>query len=184
MKATDELKNEHDGIKLMLRVLQALAERYGRGEEVSVAHSDGIIEFLSVFVDKCHHGKEEEFLFPALEKAGVARDGGPIGVMLDEHEQGRQLVAKLKESVGRYAAGDKTAAVSVQHTIDDYVALLTRHIDKENNVLFEMADAKLNADLDAELFEAFERLERERIGLGKHEEFHALLDQLKDRYLQ
>jgi hemerythrin-like domain-containing protein len=123
-------------------------------------------------------------LFPALEKAGVARDGGPIGVMLEEHEQGRQLVAKLKESVGCCAAGDKTAAVSVQHTIDDYVALLTRHIDKENNVLFQMADAKLNAHQDAELFEAFERLERERIGIGKHEEYHALLDQLKARYLQ
>jgi hemerythrin-like domain-containing protein len=164
--------------------LQALGEKYGRGEEISAAHSEGIIEFLSVFVDKCHHGKEEEFLFPALEKAGVASDGGPIGVMLEEHEQGRQLVAKLKESVGRYASGDKTAAVSVQHTIDDYVALLTRHIDKENNVLFQMADAKLNAHQDAELFEAFERLERERIGIGKHEEYHALLDQLKARYLQ
>jgi hemerythrin-like domain-containing protein len=35
------------------------------------------MEFLTVFVDKCHHGKEEEFLFPALEAAGIAREGGP-----------------------------------------------------------------------------------------------------------
>ena len=88
MKATDELRKEHQGIELMLRVLQAVAEKFKRGERVNTEHLDGILEFLSIFVDKCHHGKEEEFLFPALEAAGVRREDGPIGVMLSEHEQG------------------------------------------------------------------------------------------------
>jgi hemerythrin-like domain-containing protein len=184
MKATDELKMEHEGIGLMLRIMQALARRYGRGEAISVEQSDPILEFLSVFVDKCHHGKEEQYLFPTLEKAGVIRDGGPIGVLLGEHEQGRRLVAMLKDSIQLYASGDKTAAVNVLHTIDDYVVLLTQHIDNENNILFPMAEGKLDENQDMALFNAFEQLERERIGIGKHEEFHALLDRLRDRYLQ
>jgi hemerythrin-like domain-containing protein len=147
-------------------------------------HIDGIMEFLTVFIDKCHHGKEEEFLFPALEAAGVARDGGPIGVMLSEHEQGRRLVARLRQCMADYQSGDKQAAAGIQQTVKAYVDLLNQHIAKEDTVLFPMADARLDASQDTTLFEAFERLERERIGAGKHESFHALLDQLQDTYLK
>ena len=183
MKATNELKKEHQGIELMLRVLQAVADKFENGEQVYAEHLDGILEFLSIFVDKCHHGKEEEFLFPALEDAGVPSDGGPIGVMLSEHEKGRKLVARLKDAVTSYKSGDNTIAASAQLIINEYVALLTQHIAKENTVLFPIADAKLDAAKDAELFEAFEQLENERIGPGKHEEFHELLHRLDDEYL-
>jgi hemerythrin-like domain-containing protein len=118
-----------------------------------------------------------------LEAAGAPRDGGPIGVMLNEHEQGRKLVAKLKDAVTRYTSGNKTAAADFQLTTSEYVTLLTQHIEKENDVLFAMADAKLDAAKDAELFEAFEQLENERIGPGKHEEFHELLHRLEHEYL-
>jgi hemerythrin-like domain-containing protein len=183
MKAPDELKKEHQGIELMLRILQAVSGKIGSGEQIHSEHLDGILEFLSIFVDKCHHGKEEEFLFPSLEKVGILRDGGPIGVMLNEHEQGRKLVARLKDAVGSYTSGDKTATDRVQVIANEYIALLTQHIVKENNILFPMADARLNSDKDTELFEAFEQLEQNRIGVGKHEEFHALLNQLRDLYV-
>lgn len=183
MRATDELKKEHEGIQLMLQVLQTVADKVTCGKRVETEHLDGILEFLAIFVDKCHHGKEEEFLFPALEAAGVPREGGPIGVMLDEHEQGRKLVARLKDAVAGYKLGGDTNASNLQPIITDYVALLTQHIAKENTVLFPTADAKLHSDQDTELFEAFEKLERDRIGVGKHDEFHALLDQLQKAYL-
>ncbi len=183
MKATDELKNEHEGIMAMLRVLQTVAEKFKHGERINTEHLDGILEFLSIFVDKCHHGKEEEFLFPALEIAGVPREGGPIGVMLSEHEQGRKLVARLKKAVTVSKSGVNENASSAHLIINEYVTLLTQHIAKENTLLFPMADAKLDSRKDTELFKAFERLEHERIGVGKHDEFHALLDQLKDTYL-
>ena len=62
--------------------------------------------------------------------------------------------------------------------------LLTQHIAKENSVLFPLADSRLDAGRDNQLFEDFERLERERIGIGKHEAFHRLLDQLSNTYLK
>ncbi len=183
MKAIDELKEEHQGIELMLKVLTSISERFGHTGQIQAEDLHAIIEFLSVFVDKCHHGKEEEFLFPALEAEGVQRAGGPIGVMMNEHEQGRKLVAKLKIAVALYTSGDRTATVILQSTITEYVALLKQHIEKENNVLFAMADIKLNTAKDTELLEAFEKLEKERIGPGKHEEFHALLKRLEHEYL-
>lgn len=184
MKSTEELKNEHQGIELMLRVLQAVAKRFERGEAIPAKHLDGIIEFLTVFVDRCHHGKEEEFLFPAMENAGVPNEGGPIGEMMNEHTQGRALIVRIREALARHASGEKQAAADSAAAIHQYVELLTQHIAKENTVLFPMADSKLDARRDSELFEDFERLERERIGIGKHEAFHALLDQLQETYLK
>ena len=183
MKATDELKKEHEGVRLMLRILEAVSDKFGGEKNPSSDQLDGIMEFLSIFVDKCHHGKEEEFLFPALEDAGVPREAGPIGVMLTEHAEGRALAAKLREAADRHKSGDGTAVRDFRTTARDYVALLTQHIEKENTVLFAMADARLDAAKDDELFEAFEQLEQERIGPGKHEEFHTLLHRLKHEYL-
>lgn len=183
MQATRELRREHEGIQHVLHVLEALGVHYGHGKALPPEDVAGVLDFLTTFVDQCHHAKEEEFLFPALEALGVAREAGPIGALLAEHEQGRRLVANLKKGIARYDAEDKTAAVSIQHTIDDYVSLLSDHIHKENSVLFPMADSKLDPAQDNELFEAFARLERERIGRGRHEAFHALLKRLGDAYL-
>ncbi len=183
MKATDELKKEHEGIKLMLRILGAVADRIEEGTPVPPEDLDAIAEFLSVFADKCHHGKEENHLFPVLEAVGVLREGGPIGVMLQEHAKGRALIAGLKDAVAGYKLKKKDAPGRFVANARQYIELLTQHIEKENGVLFMMADAKLDPGRDDALLEAFEELEHDRIGPGKHEEFHALLERLKKAYL-
>ena len=183
MKATDELVMEHRGIEIMLRILKAISQRLQRGGKIESEHLDGILEFLTIFIDKCHHGKEEEFLFPALEAAGVIREGGPIGVLLSEHEKGRKLVTRLKDALKDYAGGDEKSSDDVARIIEDYVALLTQHIIKENSVLFPMVESKLNSQKDTELYQAFEQLELERIGPGRHEEFHGFLVRLQRAYL-
>jgi hemerythrin-like domain-containing protein len=59
----------------------------------------------------------------------------------------------------------------------------SRHIEKENDVRFPMADKKLSKETQDQLQESFDALEKERIGVGKHEEFHSLLSELKQSYL-
>ena len=184
MHATNELMLEHQGIELMLEILEAVTNRMDSGEAVPTWHLDGILEFLTIFVDKCHHGKEEEFLFPAMETAGVLRTGGPIGVLLQEHEQGRKLVGRIKKLLTEHDPAGHPGMKEAQATVVEYVQLMIQHIAKENTVVFPMADKMLDAGTAATLCENFEKLERERIGAGKHEEFHALLDTLQDVYLK
>lgn len=64
-----------------------------------------------------------------------------------------------------------------------YIDLLTQHIEKENNILFEMADAHLSGNKQEELLRAFERVERDIIGVAKHEELLEILNDLKRAYL-
>ena len=55
------------------------------------------IEFLRLYADRCHHGKEEALLFRELEKKGMPRAGGPVGMMLMEYQAGRSLIAPFWE---------------------------------------------------------------------------------------
>ncbi len=182
MKATADLMKEHEGISLMLTIMTRVASAIQRGA-VKQQDLDQIVEFLQGFADHCHHGKEERILFPELERLGIPRDGGPIGVMLLEHQVGREIIARMRQAVVRYQGGETDAAADIAEEMQRYVSLLINHISKENNILFPMADRVLDARLDAEIAEKFETLEVEEIGEGQHEEYHRLLKQLKERYI-
>ena len=67
MKATQQLKDEHEGVKIMLNILEQVCRQLGTKGSLNKEHFEGILDFLKVFVDRCHHGKEEDLLFPALE---------------------------------------------------------------------------------------------------------------------
>jgi hemerythrin-like domain-containing protein len=182
MKATQQLRDEHEGVKIMLGVLGQVCQQLESTGYLNKEHLEGILEFLKVFVDRCHHGKEEALLFPALVAAGVPADG-PIAVMLREHEMGRNYIKALSAAFARYTTGDKFSSKDIIQNIQDYISLLRDHIEKENTVLFVMADSLLSEKRQGELFEGFEKIEVERIGVGKHEEFHGLLKKLSGIYL-
>jgi len=183
MKATQQLKDEHEGVKVMLGILEKVCEKFEAAGSIDKKHFDGILEFLKIFVDKCHHGKEEELLFPALVAAGVPEDG-PIAVMLREHEMGRGYVRAMSQAYAAYMAGERSSSKDIIHNARNYIFLLEAHIEKENNILFVIADDRLLEKKQDELFEGFEKIEEERIGIGKHEEFHGLIERLSALYLK
>jgi hemerythrin-like domain-containing protein len=185
MNAINELLAEHEAVRLTLKILKKIGHHIDETGRISDSgHVEQLFDFFTTFVDRCHHGKEEELLFPALEQVGVSREGGPIGVMLKEHQQGRDLVAKMKNDLSRYRDGDKNAGLNFKKHADDYIELLDVHIDKENNVLFPMAIKHLPETKLAEMKHGFDRIESEKIGVGKHEQFHQMIEKLEQIYLQ
>lgn len=184
MKPTDDLKKEHNTVKLMLTILAKISEKLTLGDDVASEHLDRILEFFKIFVDKCHHAKEEDALFPEMEKVGVLKDGGPIGVMLSEHEAGRNYVKEIGKGISEYNSGNRGSAAIIVENAKKYIELLTLHIEKEDYVLYSLADKRLPKKIQELLIEKFEDIEQNIIGAGKHEEFHKLLKQLKAIYVK
>jgi len=182
-KATEQLKDEHEGIKLMLTILKEICRKLGAGDSVNPADLEGIKEFFAVFADRCHHGKEEDELFPAMVKARVPAAKKLIDVMIAEHRKGREYVREMGKVIRRYTLAEKGSVSAIIQNVSSYRALLLPHIERENNILYPMADASLPEEKQQELIEGFERIERERIGEGTHEAFHALMRSLKKTYL-
>lgn len=183
MKAIDALKKEHEAVRLMMKIMDAACVKINAQQKLQTADIYDMIDFLKVFVDRCHHGKEEQILFPQLELAGVPKEGGPIGVMLAEHEQGRVYIRNMSQAVVDYEVGNAEATALLVKYITDYIELLEQHISKENTMLFSMADKLLSAEMQEKLFDRFETLEEEVIGMGKHEELHKRLERLGTTYL-
>jgi hemerythrin-like domain-containing protein len=183
MKPTQELSREHEAIKVMLRVVGRVCDRVDAGTAVEPDHLDRIVEFIQVFADKCHHAKEEDRLFPAMAAAGIPVQGGPIGVMLAEHVKGREYARAVKEAIPGYRAKDKDGTARLTANARGYAALLGPHIDKENHILYPMADRILSAETQKDLEREFARIEEEIVGHGVHERFHALLEELAALYL-
>lgn len=183
MKAVDTLKNEHEAVKLMMEIMDAACSNIKTGKKINNADIDDMIDFLEVFVDKCHHGKEEQILFPRLENAGVMNEGGPIGVLLAEHGQGRGYVRKMSKAMNDYKSGIVDATTPLIENVEAFIKLMEQHIIKENTVLFAMADKLLTAEIQGQLYGEFEVLEDKIIGVGKHEELHKRLERLSAAYL-
>lgn len=132
-KATQDLRKEHDAIIYVLQILDRMMQSDKFDTENMLSYYGEVVYFLKIFADKCHHGKEENYLFKELINKGVTNEGGPVGVMLQEHVQGRDYITKMSQSFDdKDLTGFNTAAIQ-------YGNLLRRHIEKENNVLFMMA---------------------------------------------
>lgn len=184
MKPTEQLKDEHQGIKLMLKILRKACEKMHGGTEVPHEHLAHMVEFFRVFVDKCHHAKEEEFLFPAMHAAGIPGVEGPIRAMCEEHERARGFVRAIADAAARCRAGDRKAPARIVAEAQAYRDLLIPHIEKEETVLYPMADEGLSGETQEALVEGFERIEKEKIGAGTHERFHETMRHLQGVYLK
>lgn len=176
--ATEILRHEHEAVLKMLDAAEEVAQRFEKGGKVRPEVLADLLEFFRLFADRCHHAKEEELLFPLLERKGIPREGGPVGVMLAEHDEGRALVKEMAEAAEAYQSGVKGASLRWAKAARAYVQLLRGHIFKENNVLFLMAERVLTPDEQAQLAESFEKLEIEKMGAGTHERLHAKMEKL------
>lgn len=182
MNATNVLKNEHRLITLVLSAMGNMADEAEAAGRLNGEQADLALQFLRGFTDDCHHRKEEQHLFPALAPKGLTAQSGPVAVMLDEHVQGRALIKAMAESREQAAAGDPAQLAQFIQAARAYVALLSVHIDKENNVLFAMADQLLSAGEQEQLSAAFDRVEAEEMGEGTHQRFHEIGEELVKHY--
>ncbi len=158
MKATEDLKNDHEVICNMLNVLEKMTMRLQRGDKLNSEHLQTIIEFLQLFADKFHHGKEETHLFPTMETAGISKEHGPIGVMLSEHDMGRGFIKGIKTALEKYHLGIHSAVRDIIENGQNYITLLRNHIHKENNILFPMADRVIGGEKANSLYSEFENV--------------------------
>ncbi len=172
MRPTETLKHEHQIVLAVLTGAEKEAQIIQSTGEVDSAKMEQILEFFRVFVDKCHHAKEEKLLFPRLQDRGMSGQVGPISVMLREHMEGREEIAAISDALARHKGGDASAAADIAYHLLAYAELLHDHITKEDNVLFHFADEILTDEDDKELSEKFDELEAREIGEGVHEEFH------------
>jgi len=156
-KPTEMLSEEHREVLGKLDEIEQLIGRLDKRDEVVDPLKRLAAFFSSDFW--VHFTKEEEALFPEMEKF-IPRNAGPIGAMLAEHEDLRKTNRELQSELARYFAGTDTAetGAAIRHYGTDFVTVLRDHIDKEDNILFRIADMHLTNGQNAVISEKFEQI--------------------------
>jgi hemerythrin-like domain-containing protein len=173
------LSNEHRVIERVLAVAEKLAAAPVRE---SLDRWKQALDFFSHFADQCHHFKEEKVLFPAMEERGIPREGGPVGMMLTEHEEGRGLVRLMLAAIALMETKNEVAKEILIDKAKTYVRLLKEHIRKEDEILFRIADDVIPADQQKALLRSFEEYEAKEIGEGVHEKYLKLVEELEKHH--
>jgi len=178
---TGVLREEH---QLILKVLDVMEQIVANGEkaEWNIDAMEECVAFFRLFADACHHGKEEDMLFPELESRGMSKEEGPIAVMLFEHKQGRALVAQMAEAIPSAREGQEAGLDKFGSAARAYINLLRGHISKEDNVLFNMADFMFDGPGCARLCDRYDSACVHRFEGRTKEELEELASNLQGKY--
>jgi DUF438 domain-containing protein len=171
---TELLMKDHETTE---RVLAATARAFGvPGRPARTVIADAV-EYFTGYVDQCHNKKEENHLFPLIERLGVPRQGGPLAVMLQEHGESERLLANFAALGRAYAAGDDTEAQKLRATFNQYAELLKNHFWKENDILYPLATRVMGPGDSTAVIAGIEAVEA-TAGPDTRARYYALADRI------
>jgi hemerythrin-like domain-containing protein len=178
--ASRQLMAEHEVILEVLRVAESEADRIRQGFNMDKNRVRSIVDFSRNFTDRCHHGKEERFYFPAAQVYAGQRIYGFIDELTAEHAYSRSIVDEIDYLLG----GDPSdTAKLIAERLSMYVDTMRRHIERENGQLFRRSGTFLPGVEERALIVGFDWIENVDLGIGFHEKYHRLAEELSEGLL-
>jgi uncharacterized protein len=165
--------------QLTEQVFEAVERELGEGQPPSASTLRQAAVYFREYVDGCHNRKEEDHLFPLIEQRGIPRHGGPLAVMLAEHEQNRNLLPQFCALVDDYAGGNAGALAELRRVFADYAALLKQHFWKENDILYPMARRVMSQDDAEAVVRGIDATER-AVGENTRAKYYAIAKRIID----
>jgi len=115
------------------------------------------VDFIRNYADRFHHAKEEDVLFIELIKNGMPEKQSPIEAMQMEHDQGRAHVRAMEDAALKALAGEAGQAAIIAEHAKGYATLLRGHIEKEDTILYPLAERVLPEDVRQRMLTSYEQ---------------------------
>jgi len=167
MKAnvTQVMVDEHKLILRMIALVEKNTELLEQGKFRNWQFYLDAVDFIRNYADRFHHAKEEDVLFAELIKNGMPEKQSPIEAMHMEHDQGRAYVRAMEEAAQKALDGETGQAAIIAENAKGYAALLRGHIEKEDDILYPLAERVLPEDVRGRMLEAYDGAEAKTPGL-------------------
>jgi hemerythrin-like domain-containing protein len=173
MQARGPLMIEHRLIERMLSVIRNVLSEIESKHKVDPVFVDTAVDFIRVYADRTHHGKEEDILFRELNnKQLTAEDRQIMEELIEEHVFGRKTTKALVEANTRYRSGDETALTDIATNLQTLTDFYPRHIKKEDKVFFPSSRNYFTDEEDQAMLAEFWEFDRNMI----HEKYKSLVD--------
>jgi len=178
MQTRGALMIEHRLIERMISVIQRTLKQIESTKEVEPALIDTVVDFIRVYADRTHHGKEEDILFRELSKRDLsAEDDKMMKELMEEHIFARQTTKALVEANNRYRNGDSSALKDITNKLGTLVRIYPVHIEKEDKSFFPAAGAYFTDEEDQDMLSEFKEFDRNMI----HERYKQVVERLEGK---
>ncbi|NLZ81243.1 MAG: hemerythrin domain-containing protein [Clostridiales bacterium] len=183
MNSIQLMVEEHVNIMRMLKVVRNACNKILQGEEICYGDFDKMIDFIRIYADEHHHGKEEKFLFKEMvDRLGKMGSNLITHGMLVEHDWGRLFIRELKDALERTKSGDEESKLDVIANAVGYANHLTRHIAKEDQVVYSYAEKQLDKETLDTVNQQTKEFEEEATKQGIQTHYIKMLEELEEKY--
>jgi hemerythrin-like domain-containing protein len=167
---------EHRLIERMILLIKDVMLQIEDTHTVDPVFIDISVDFIRMYADRTHHGKEEDILFRKLQNRPLSTDDEAImKELIAEHIFGRQTTKSLDEANTRYRNGDESALADIVSSLQALVEFYPKHIEKEDKIFFPAYMAYFTDTEDQSMLAEFWEFDRRMI----HEKYKAVVDGLE-----
>ena len=183
MESIRIMVEEHENIRRMLKIVENICYRVMTKDDYDIDDFPKIIDFIRIYADRHHHGKEEDVLFETMknELEKLANSGAITGMYI-EHDMGRLYIANLEKALEDFKNGDDKARLQIIANAVSYSNLLDRHIEKENTALYKFAENMLSDNSKDRVDLECQKVEDLATESGLQDQYLALLTELENKY--
>lgn len=174
----DYLIAEHELIERSMAVLKTCLDRFDQAISQHF-QMQRALDFLLAFGDTMHNRKEENILFPLMIKRGLPAEGGPIGVMLMEHESERNLLQRMLAQLNGLATAPEETRAEFRQQGLDYLKIRAEHIWKENDILYPMGRKVLTPEDEARLLDEFIAIDTGTYGEQARDHYRQMVEEVE-----
>jgi len=138
LKATSDLKNDHITVRRLGTIVQNCSDKLYLNQDIPIEDIELISVIIEEFVDRFHHGKEEQAYFP--ETKDKDSFGEDIRRFLIEHELGRRIARMLRGHLNSWKKGIDSRE-PVARFLKSYAIFISDHTGKEDK-FFDLVEEK------------------------------------------
>lgn len=147
MNATSDLKSDHITVRRLGTIVQNCSDKLYLNEDIPIEDLELISVIIEEFVDRFHHGKEEQAYFP--ETKDKDNFGEDIRKFLIEHELGRRIARMLRRHLNSWKKGVDSRE-PVARFLKSYAVFISDHTGKEDR-FFDLIEEKKSISEEEDL---------------------------------
>ena len=176
MQARGPLMIEHRLIERMLANVKNLLVQVGQTKKIDPLLVDKAVDFIRIYADRTHHGKEEDILFRDLNNKELSEvDRRVMNELIEEHVFGRKTTKALVEANTQYRNGDSSSLGDIVSCLNTLVDFYPKHIEKEDKVFFPASRAYFSETEDQTMLAEFMDFDQKMI----HEKYKSVVEELE-----
>lgn len=178
MQARGLLMIEHRLIEKMIRIIEKKLKIAEKEHSIDPYFVDTAVDFIRIYADRTHHGKEEDILFRNLRNKNLSeKDQKLMNELIEDHAFGRQTTKAIVEANIRYRNGDKLSLSQIKECLKTLIDFYPKHIKKEDDEFFPSSRSYFSDEEDQTMLSEFWEFDRKMI----HEKYESIVKEYKDK---